>query len=120
MKQNEERSYKIAMRILRLLILWIAAIALVITIYSHGQVRYYWYANDEGRGYSLKTWQGTSLDDSQVYRKGFTYRYETYQFEENTEIRAIAIILILAGASFLTLQMFRRPKDSVMRKETNT
>jgi hypothetical protein len=122
MKQHEERSHKLAMRILRLLILWIAAIALVITIYSHGQVRYYWYANDNegGRGYSLKIWQGTSLDDSGIYPKGFTYRYWTYQFEKNTEIRAIAIILILAGASFLTLQMFRRPKDSVMRKEANT
>lgn len=107
------------MRILRLLILWIAAIALAVTIYTHGQARYYWYANEEGRGYSLKIWQGTSLDD-RGYPKGFIYRNETYHFEKNTEIRAIAIILILAGASFLTLRMFRPPKDSMMRKEMNT
>lgn len=107
------------MRILRLLILWIATIALVVTIYAHGQVRYYWYANEEGRGYSLKTWQGPSLDD-RGYPKGFIYRHETYHFEKNTEIRAIAIILIIAGASFLTLRTFRPSKDSVIQKEMNT
>ena len=64
------------MRILRLLILWIASIALIVTIYNHGQVRYYWYANDEGRGYRLKTWHGTSLDGTSIYPKGFTYRHD--------------------------------------------
>ena len=106
------------MRILKLLILWIAAIALIFTIYAYGQVRYYWYANEQGSGYLLKTWNGTSLDNSYVYPKGFTYQYDTYKFEKNPEFRIITIILILAGAGFLTLQMFRRPKHSIMQKNT--
>lgn len=107
------------MRIIRLLILWIVAIALIITIGEYGQVRYYWYANEQGRGYLLETWEGTSLDDSYLHPKGYTYRYYTDKFEKNPEIRTITIILILAVAGFLTLQMFRHPKDSTMQKNTD-
>jgi len=37
--------------------------------------------------------------------KGFKYRHTTSRFERNTESRIVVMILILAGASFLTLQM---------------
>ena len=100
------------MRNLRLLILWFSAAALVLTIFSYGLVSRYWYAKSEGgHGYSLKTWEGTSLDESPGYEKGYTYRHSDYRFEQNPEIRTIAIIVILAGTSFLTLRILSHPKE---------
>ena len=97
------------MRILKLLAVWTAGGALAMTLYTHGEVTHYWYGNDEGRGYSLDTWSGESLDDSQIYPKGYKFRFKTNDFERNSEVRTIAIILILSGACFLTFKLFRDP-----------
>jgi O-antigen ligase len=56
------------LRIWRLVVLWTAALTLVITIFIHGGVEYYCYANDQGQEYELKTYQGTSLDDKPYYQ----------------------------------------------------
>ncbi len=91
--------------------LWLAAIALSLTLYAYGQVEYYWYANDKAQGYELRTWKGNSLDDEPGYAKGYTYRHSISRFEKNAEARTISIILILSGAAALSVRLLkRRPK----------
>lgn len=100
------------MRILSLLILWIATIGLAVSLYSYGQVRYYWYANEDGRGYALDSYKGDSLDDDAGYEKGHKYRHQIWRFERNAEARTILIILILAGAGASSLWIWKRGKVS--------
>lgn len=101
-----------------LLALWLTAIALAVTLYDYGQVRYYWYASDEGRGYALTTWKGDSLDNDRSYPKGYTYRYDIYRFERNAEARTIVIILILAGASAASFKLLKRPRITQQARDT--
>lgn len=102
------------MRILNLLILWATAIGLAGTLFSYGQVKYYRYENDEGRGYTLNSylgWKGDSLDKESGYGKGYTYRGDRYKFEQNAETRTILIILILAGACAASPMVWKRSKS---------
>ena len=106
------------MRILKILILWGATLALVLTIYTYGQVKYYWYANDQNWGHELRTQRGDSLDDDSGYEKGIRYKYTHYKFENNSEVRIILIILIFAGAGFLSFLIFKsKKKNNLPKKE---
>lgn len=98
------------MRIARLLVIWIATIAISVTIYAYGQVEYTWYEGADGKGYALKYWKGNTLDDDPAYDKGYKHKGSVYRFEKNAEIRTILIILILAGASLFSLSVFKRKK----------
>ena len=100
------------MRTLKLLLAWTTAIALAVTIHSYGQVKYYWYGNDQGRGYALRTWQGESLDNTGGYAQGYTYRYETYRFEKDPERRMITMILLLGTAGVLTIRILKRDRKT--------
>jgi hypothetical protein len=94
----------------KLLLLWLTTIALAYTVYAHGLRTYYWYANESGRGYAVTEWRGANLDgqmsaDRRRYPEGYEFRYTYSRFEEQTELRTIAIILLVASAAFLTLRM---------------
>jgi len=61
----------------------------------------------QGRGYDLLGWQGDSLDDGYGYQKGYHFRYSTFRFEKNAEIRTIDIIAVFSCACAGTLLLFR-------------
>ncbi|OGO79792.1 MAG: hypothetical protein A2Y21_12030 [Clostridiales bacterium GWC2_40_7] len=95
------------MKIWKLIILWLGTISLCLTLYGYGQVSYYWYGNDAGKGYALKTWKGDTLDNESGYQKGYTFQRYEYRYENYPEARTIAIILLLMGAGMLSLIIWK-------------
>jgi hypothetical protein len=96
-----------------ILILWLTAAAISLTLYSFGMVQHYWYSNDAaGLGYDLVKWRGYTLDDSFPYPKGYRYKYSFTRFEKDAEARTIAIIIVLASAAGGTLFIMKKfPKQ---------
>jgi len=97
--------------------IWFLAISLSVTLYSYGQVRHYWYANDEGLGYEVDYYRGDSLDHDARYEKGYKYRYDIWRFQRNAEARTILIILILTGASASSLWISKRGKPQKLQEK---
>jgi hypothetical protein len=92
----------------KLLILWFSAVAICFTLYTYGEVKYHWYANDAGRGYAIKEWKGQTLDSwGSKYGNGYSFQYYIYRFENNPEVRIVFIILILAGSAVGTLSIWK-------------
>ena len=106
------------MRVLNLLILWIAAISLAGTLYSYGLVQHYRYANDDGQAYEESVYRGDSLDDMRGTKKGYIYRGAVWRLKRNAEGRTILIVLILAGASAASLWIWKREKVSKTTGDT--
>lgn len=87
------------MRIVSLILLWLTAIAVAVTLWAFGLVDHYWYYNDAERlGYDLPKWRGDTLDNSFGYPKGYVFKYSYVRFERSAEPRTIAIIIVLAAA----------------------
>jgi hypothetical protein len=110
------------MRAISILILWLTAAAVSLTLWSFGLVQHYWYFSDSvGLGYDLAKWQGDTLDNSFGYPKGYRYRYSFARFEKDVERRTISIILVLAsacGATIIILMCFpkrNRPNQAMQR-----
>ncbi len=95
------------MRALSIIVVWSTAFALALALYSYGLVQHYWYDNGQGRGYDIIRWQGDSLDDVYGYQKGYHFRYSTFRFEKNAEIRTIAIVAVFSCASAGTILLLR-------------
>jgi hypothetical protein len=101
------------MRVLSIVLVWLTAAAIALTLWNFGMVQHYWYANDQGLGYDLVKWQGDTLDNAFVYPKGYRFRYSTFRFEKNAETRAILIITVLACACAGTILLIvRLPKKA--------
>ena len=96
------------MRTTSIIILWVTAAALALTLYAYGLVEHYWYANDQGRGYDLTRWRGDSLDGIPPYADGYHFRYSNLRFERAPEIRTVLIIIVIASASAGTIILLRR------------
>ena len=96
------------MRTISIVILWLTAAALALTLYAYGLVEHYWYANDQGRGYDLTRWRGDSLDGIPPYADGYHFRYSNLRFEKAPELRTVLIILVIASASTGTIVLLRR------------
>jgi hypothetical protein len=97
------------MRIISILLLWVTAIAIAITLWAFGLVAHYWYFNDSTRlGYDVPKWHGDTLDNSFGYPKGYVFKYSYVRFESGAEPRAIGIILVLATACAGTIFLVSR------------
>jgi hypothetical protein len=97
------------MRAMSLIILWLTAAAISLTLWSFGMIQHYWYFNDNvGMGYDLVKWRGDTLDNSFGYPKGYRYKYSFTRFEKDAEFRTIAIIVVLASAAGGTLFVMKR------------
>jgi hypothetical protein len=106
------------MRAISIILIWLTALALALTLLNYGMVEHYWYANNQGLGYDLTRWRGDTLDNVGSVGKGYRFRYSTFRFEKNAEIRTIAIIVVFscafAGTILLIRHLQRRqntPKD---------
>jgi hypothetical protein len=98
-------------RAVSIAVLWLAAIAVAVTLWAFGLVQHYWYFNDnEHLGYDLLKWQGDTLDNSFGYPKGYGYRYSFVRFERHAEPRIIGIIIVLATACAGTIFLVSRPR----------
>ena len=105
------------MRLISIIVLWLATGAIVFTLFGFGMVDHYWYANDQGQGYDFATWKGYNLDDVHGYEKGFRFRYSFPRFEKNAEMRIILIIVVLASAWGGTVLLITRfPKSNTVVK----
>jgi hypothetical protein len=103
-------------RAISIIVLWLTAAALALTVYTYGLVGHYWYANDQGRGYDLTRWRGDSLDGIPPYPDGYRFRYSDSRFEKAPEIRTVFIILVLASASAGTIILLKRMRKQKLPK----
>jgi len=102
------------MRALSIIILWLTAAMIALTLWSFGMVQHYWYFSDSaGLGYDLAKWQGDTLDNSFSYPKGYRFKYSFMRFEKDAERRTILIILVLTsacGGTIVVITRFPKPK----------
>ena len=108
------------MRALSIVVVWLTAVAVCITIWGFGMVQHYWYFSDTaGVGYDLVKWQGDTLDNSLGYPKGYRLKYSFVRFEKDAERRTILIILVLAsacgGTIFLVTRFPKRTNQAMQR-----
>lgn len=95
------------MKTFKIIVLWALVIILCMTIYDYGKIKYYWYENTEKPGWGIerKTYDGENL--GQYYKDGekFKYKYPTYKFEKDAELRSIIIISIMAVSFFFSFKI---------------
>lgn len=106
------------MRALSIVLVWLTAVAIALTLWNFGMVQHYWYFNENaGLGYDVVKWQGDTLDNVFGYPKGYRLKYSFFKFEKNAETRTILIITVLAcacGGTILLIMRFSKSKPAAV------